>query len=228
MARGGEAVGGGPLRGRSGAREPSSLATAVAPGAQGGCALAAVLAFSRALRGPMMGVPGGRCWDSPRRQVPRGFAAPARVGGFAGAPWLSPPAGLRPGSRRQVPLVPRFSPRKVPGPRRAKVGSGIRAGGPGGGGRGRHGRCPDFTSRSRGGKRAGDSPASPATRLGWSSPWLSARGGCPPHPRGSCGATAARHWPRSPDWRSRPVFLCHTREVYLFLQQLREHLKGNG
>lgn len=192
MARGGEAVGGGPWRGRSGAREPSSLATAVAPGAQGGCVLAAVLAFSRALRGPMVGVPGGRCWDSPRQRVPRGFAAPARVGGFAGAPWLSPPAGLRPGSRRQVPLVSRFSPPKVPGPWRAKVGSGIRAGGPGGGGRGRHGRCPDFTSRSRGGKRAGRQPCLPgdapglvlalALRAGWvpaASPWVLRSGRSP-------------------------------------------------
>lgn len=85
MAEGGEAAGGGPWRGRSGAREPSSLATAVAPGPRGGCAVAAGLAPSRALRGPLVvGGPGGGSWDSRGRQVPRGLAAPAEVGGGRG------------------------------------------------------------------------------------------------------------------------------------------------
>lgn len=194
MARGGEAVGGGPLRGRSGAREPSSLATAVAPGAQGGCALAAVLAFSRALRGPMMGVPGGRCWDSPRRRVPRVFAAPARVGGFAGAPWLSPPAGLRPGSRRQVPLVPRFSPRKVPGPRRAKVGSGRESGlagrGVGGGGV----TAAAQTLLPGPGAVSGPATALPPRRRAWAGPR-------PGSPRG----VGARRIPVGPAERPQPV-----------------------
>lgn len=53
---GGHGVGGGPRRGRSRAREPSSLATAVAPGTRGEFALKAGLAPSRALRGPVLRV----------------------------------------------------------------------------------------------------------------------------------------------------------------------------
>lgn len=78
VAKGGEAAGGGAWRGRSRAREPSSLATAVAPGPRGGCALAADLARSRVLREAVVVGQGGRSCDS------RGLEAPLGVGGGGG------------------------------------------------------------------------------------------------------------------------------------------------
>lgn len=109
-------------------------------------------------------------------QHPRGWVgSPGRLG----CPrW----PGLRPGSSRQVSQASRFSPPKVPGPRQAKIGSGIGVAGRGVGG----GRITAAALTLLPGPRAasgpGDRPASPATRLGWSLPGLSARGGCRPHP----------------------------------------------
>lgn len=105
MAEGGEAAGGGPWRGRSGAREPSSLATAVAPGPRGGCAVAAGLAPSRALRRPVVvgggreeevGTPGaGESYGA--SQHPRRWAG---GGGLARVPSLSRPARAEAGEQQ--------------------------------------------------------------------------------------------------------------------------------
>lgn len=160
VARGGGAAGGGPWRGRSGARERSSLATAVAPGARGGFALAGGLALSRALRGPVVG--GGREEEvgTPR---PTGPACPRSTrehrlrrggGGFAPAPRCPRRPGLSEAGEPQAGASGflLFSPPKVLGWRRAKVGTGIGAEGKRWG---RRGRSPDFASPSWGGERAG-------------------------------------------------------------------------
>lgn len=206
MVKGGEAAGGGAWRGRSRAREPSSLATAVAPGPQGGCTLAAGLARSRVLREAVVVGQGGRSYDSWGRQVPRGLEAPSGVcggGRLARVPSLSRPA--RAGAGEQQAGASGFS--RSPCPR---AGSGRRSGQESGrragrvGEWGRRGRCPDFASPSRGGKRAGQPPCLPraAPRLVLA---LTLRAGRMPAcliPRGSGGGAAGRHCPRSlaPDW----------------------------
>lgn len=176
MARGGDAAGGGPWRGRSGAREPSSQATAVAPGTPGGFALAAGLASSRALRGPVVGGWEEEIGNSPGQRVrgasqhPRGWGV-----GIRPSAWLSPPARVEAGEQKAGAscFFPLFSPPYVPG-RRAKVGT---ESGPAGRGWGRLGRCPDFAFPSRGGERAGRRSCLPgdaprlilalALRAGW-------------------------------------------------------------
>ncbi|MXQ98633.1 hypothetical protein E5288_WYG002659 [Bos mutus] len=200
VAKGGEAAGGGAWRGRSRAREPSSLATAVAPGPRGGCALAAGLARSRVLREAVVVGQGGRSCDSWGRQVPRGLEVSSGVGGGG----------------------------------RSRAGSGRRSGQESGrlagrvGEWGRRGRCPDFASPSRGGKRAGQPPCLPrdAPRLVLALTLRAGRMSLCLIPRGSGGGAAGRHCPRSLDRRSRLVFLCHTRELYLLLQQLTGDLRS--
>lgn len=181
VAGGGQAVGGGPQRGRSRAREPSSLATAVAPGARGGCALTAGLARSRALRGPVVRGSGGGSWDSLGQRVARGLAAPAGLGGgFAQAPSLSPRG--RAEAREQqagTSVLPAQGGRLAAGEGRD-------------GGRGwlavELGADVSATARTllpRPGAVSGPGvrPASPATLRRWSSLWPSARSGRPPHPQ---------------------------------------------
>lgn len=118
----------------------------------------------------------------PRMAGPEVSRSAPGLGGFAQMPGCSRRPGLRPESSRQVPPASRFSSSKVSGPWRAKVGSGIRAGGPGDGGWGVVAAAWTLLPGPGAASGPGDRPVSLATRLCWSSPRLCARGGCPPHP----------------------------------------------
>lgn len=99
-----------------------------------------------------------------------------------------------------------------------------RVGGPGVGEWGRRGHCPDFASRSRGGERAGRPPCLPgdAPRLVLA---LALGAGRVP----AASPVGAAEGPQlGTVRRSRPAFLCHAREVYLLLQQLRKDLRREG
>lgn len=118
-----------------------------------------------------------------------------------------------------------FPPPRVPGRRRAKVGAGI---GPERGTLGASRPLPGLCFPVLGRERAelpsclpGDAPRlvrALALRLGWvpvASPWVLRSGRSLP--------LAGK-----PHGVSLTEFQCHAREVYLFLQQLRGDLRGNG
>lgn len=177
-----------------------------------------------------MGGPGGGSWDHPGKWVPRGLAAPMGMGGFTLAPWQCLPtrteAGEQPAGASGFPALP------AQGPGAAACegqvwNQGQRTGG-GAGGSGRRGRYLDFTSQSQGGEQAWRQPCLPGDApelvliLSLHSGWVPSAS-----PVGPCRAAATRHWPRCLHRHFWLVFPCHTREVYLFLQHLREDLKGN-